>query len=82
MFYKNTSIIAKTFYGVTFKPGETKSVSGLINDPKMIKVKELPKKPTSGSTPQPKSAADKSTNTTKSQETKQGGKSDGTDSNQ
>lgn len=81
MLYKNTSIIAKTFYGVTFKPGETKEVSQYINDPKMIKVKERPKKPTSGSVPQPKSAADKSTNT-KSHETKQGGKTDGTDSNQ
>lgn len=32
MFYKNTSCFAKTFYGVTFQPGETKEVSGYIND--------------------------------------------------
>lgn len=82
MLYKNTSIIAKTFYGVTFKPGETKEVSQYINDPKMIKVKELPKKPASGSSSQLKSTADKSTNISKSNDTKQGGKSDGTDSNQ
>lgn len=38
MFYKNTSYIAKTFYGVTFKPGETKEVTGNVNNRWMIKV--------------------------------------------
>lgn len=32
MFYKNYSYTAKTFYGVTFKPGEVKEVDGIIND--------------------------------------------------
>ena len=45
MFYKNTSLTKKTFYGVTFGPGETKEVNGFINDVKMIRVNELPKEP-------------------------------------
>lgn len=45
MFYKNTSYITKTFYGVTFKPGEVKEVENFINDSKMIRVNELPKEP-------------------------------------
>ena len=32
MFYKNISIATKTFYGVTFKPGDIKDVPGYIND--------------------------------------------------
>ena len=38
--YKNVSRGIKKFRGVTFKPGETKSVKGFINDPKMIRVDE------------------------------------------
>ena len=38
MFYKNTSYTVKTFYGVTFKPGETKDVNGVINNKWMILV--------------------------------------------
>lgn len=34
--YKNTGIITKTFYGVTFNPGESKCVEGFINDPSFI----------------------------------------------
>lgn len=30
----------KKFRGVTFKPGEIKSVNGFINDPKMIRIDE------------------------------------------
>lgn len=41
MFYKNTSCFAKTFYGVTFQPGETKEVSGYIND-KFFVVSDAP----------------------------------------
>ena len=41
--YKNTSLSVKTFYGVTFKPGEVNDVPGFINDPSMIRVKEKPK---------------------------------------
>lgn len=35
MFYTNRSSVTKTFHGVTFRPGETKEVFGVINDPKM-----------------------------------------------
>lgn len=38
MFYKNTSYSDKTFYGVTFKPGETKEVNGPINNRWLIPV--------------------------------------------
>ncbi len=41
MTYKNVSYKQKTFYGVTFKPGDTKSVKGYINDPKMILVSSI-----------------------------------------
>jgi hypothetical protein len=36
--YKNISYSAKTFYGVTFEPGETKSVPGYINKQGMVRV--------------------------------------------
>ena len=36
MFYKNISYSVKTFYGVTFRPGETKEVGNYINDKLMI----------------------------------------------
>lgn len=42
MLYKNISCSVKTFYGVEFKPGETKEVPGYINNRKMIAVSELP----------------------------------------
>ena len=38
--YKNLSKAVKTFYGVTFLPGDVKSVSGYINDLKFIRVEE------------------------------------------
>ena len=34
LYYTNGSSITKTFHGVTFGPGETKEVFGIINDPK------------------------------------------------
>ena len=44
MFYTNGSSITKTFHGVTFKPGETKEVFGVINDPTFVlSFKEPPK---------------------------------------
>ena len=44
MFYTNGSPITKTFHGVTFKPGETKEVFGIINDPTFVPAfKEPPK---------------------------------------
>ena len=41
--YKNTSIFAKTFYGVTFEPGEIKEVPGPIHHVKFIRLCEMPK---------------------------------------
>lgn len=43
MIYKNNSITTKTFYGVTFKPGETKTVPGYINSKGFIRIKSVPK---------------------------------------
>ena len=44
--YKNLSLTTKTFYGVTFKPGEEHDVPGYINVSKFIRVdtKEVSKK--------------------------------------
>lgn len=36
LYYTNGSTITKTFHGVTFGPGETKEVFGIINDPKFV----------------------------------------------
>ena len=36
MFYTNRSSITKTFHGVTFRPGDTKEVFGIINDSAFI----------------------------------------------
>lgn len=47
MYYTNGSAITKTFHGVTFGPGETKEVFGIINDPKFVLAssrKEPPKR--------------------------------------
>ena len=46
--YKNISFSAKTFYGVKFAPGETKSVPGYINDKGMVRIFGV--KPVSGKT--------------------------------
>lgn len=44
LFYKNVSDTVKTFYNVTFNPGETKSVPGYINSLYMIRCDEPVKK--------------------------------------
>lgn len=44
--YKNLSLATKTFYGVTFKPGDEKDVPGYINDLKFVRVPNLSKKST------------------------------------
>lgn len=49
MFYKNISYSDKTFYGVTFKPGEVAEVPGYINDRQMIVVPKPSKKQTTAS---------------------------------
>jgi len=45
IYYKNTSCITKTFYGVKFCPGETKGVPGFINDSKFVRVDAIPPQP-------------------------------------
>lgn len=43
MIYKNNSITTKTFYGITFKPGDIKFVPGYINNKGFIQIKSVPK---------------------------------------
>lgn len=57
MIYKNNSNITKTFYGVTFAPGDIKEVRGFINHPKFSVEKELPKEPPKVSEPKPETPA-------------------------
>ena len=61
MFYKNISYSTKTFYGVTFKPGEIKEVAGDVNSPWMIEVEapKAPVTPTEVQKPQQKPSPDK-----------------------
>lgn len=94
IFYKNTSLTVKTFYGITFNPGEIHGVSGYINHADMIRVPE-PKEPpkataatkksspvSSSKTDTNKAATEESTTSIKSNNSeKQGGESDGTDNN-
>lgn len=40
MKYCNCSYAAKTFYGVTFQPGDVRSVPGYINNPKFVRVSD------------------------------------------
>ena len=49
MFYKNISYSEKTFYGVTFQPGEVAEVPGYVNDLQMIVVPKPSKKQTTAS---------------------------------
>lgn len=44
MYYKNCTSTVKTFYGVTFKPGEIKDVIGYINSPGFVRTSK-PKEP-------------------------------------
>lgn len=77
MFYKNTSNAKKTFHGVTFKPGETKSVSGYINDPSFVRAKEMPKEPPKRvDCAKPSSQKSESKNDTIKEETVNGSDSD------
>lgn len=62
--YKNNSNTTKTFYGVKFLPGEIKSVPGIINHSKFIRVNSVPVEPlkrtTSANKPQKVNEPDKS----------------------
>lgn len=75
MIYKNTGPSAKTFYGVTFEPGEIKEVSGRIKHHKFIQVTSLPKEPpvvTNPPSTKPDKPPVKSKPEEKSKEVKQG----------
>lgn len=79
--YKNISLATKTFYGVTFKPGDVKEVKGPINHPRFIRVTTPAKLDTTSTTDNKKS--DKQTevksnstgNKQNSKDEKQGGNS-------
>ena len=42
MIYKNCSGATRTFYGVTFGPGEIHAVPGAINAPRFVQLREFP----------------------------------------
>ena len=42
MLYRNISYSVKTFYGVTFEPGQVKEVPGYINNKDMIVEETVP----------------------------------------
>lgn len=42
MIYKNCSGATRTFYGVTFGPGEIHAVPGAINAPRFVQLHEFP----------------------------------------
>ena len=87
--YKNLSLATKTFYGVTFKPGDEHNVPGYINDLSFVRVpklsqssaiKEVTKSSVTDSTKDSKKGSN-STNKVKSKNivTQQGGKTNGAD---
>lgn len=41
MIYKNCSGSSRTFYGVTFAPGDEKYVPGYINHPKFVRLENF-----------------------------------------
>lgn len=43
MIYKNLSHATKTFYGISFKPGEEHEVPGCINDSKFVRLNNFTK---------------------------------------
>lgn len=62
MFYKNCSYTAKTFYGVTFEPGETKEVDGIINNRWMVPANDSATKATKSTQQKPSSEPPKDEN--------------------
>ena len=82
MLYKNISHSVKTFYGVTFQPGETKEVPGYINNNTMIVVDASKLKANvKQSIPSPKKQEKSSEKTSVTPEVKPEEKSDDKDSN-
>ena len=57
--YKNISYSAKTFYGVKFEPGETKSVPGYINCASLVRVFDKKSKQTKSYTVEPVSVSNR-----------------------
>ncbi len=67
MIYKNLSRATKTFYGVTFKPGEVHEVPGYINCAKFVRCSssKLPAKSAEASVSATETVAPKRTTRTK-----------------
>lgn len=87
MIYKNLSRTTKTFYGVTFKPGEEHEVPSYINHPKFLRLTTFSSEPaeeqtTSKSTTEKKSETSKKTTTSSKTTTKKEVNIDGSDNNQ
>lgn len=74
MIYKNTSRSTKTFYGVTFKPGESREVPGYITNPDFIVSDTI-------DSVDEKKPVPKKTTTTKSKNADKEESEDGTDHN-
>lgn len=74
--YRNTSKVAKKFYGVEFKPGEIRSVPGPINDSKMIRLPDAVK-PTVIEATSDKDVGKKATEKSTSKSKQTGGNEDG-----
>lgn len=74
MVYKNMSHATKTFYGVTFKPGDQHDVPGYINDPKFVRLENITVSAVTNCAPAKKSATTKGS---KSKVVKEEAKQDG-----
>lgn len=57
MIYKNLSRATKTFYGITFKPGEEYDVPGCIDHPKFVQLNSFSSKSINTSTKRAKSSS-------------------------
>lgn len=84
MIYKNLSFTTKTFYGVTFKPGEEHEVPGYINYPKFLRLTAFSAKLTDQKNPEKdtKSESSKKTTTSSKTTTKKEVNLDGANNNQ
>jgi hypothetical protein len=84
MIYKNLSFTTKTFYGVTFKPGEEHEVPGYINHPKFLRLTAFSAKHDDQKNPEKdtKSESSKKTTTSSKTATKKEVNLDGANNNQ
>ena len=69
MIYKNLSFTTKTFYGVTFKPGEEHEVPGYINHPKFLRLTAFSAKHDDQKNPEKGTRSESSKKTTTSSKT-------------